>query len=103
MAYESPLTIADVIADISMNKYVLPAIQREFVWETSQIERLFDSVMQGYPFGAFCFGNFLVKRTMNMYFIHSSRIIMKRKRDIIQKSIWLQIKMLLLCWTDSSD
>ena len=45
MAYESPLTIADVITDISMNKYVLPAIQREFVWETSQIERLFDSVM----------------------------------------------------------
>lgn len=58
MAYESPLTIADVIADISMNKYVLPAIQREFVWETSQIERLFDSVMQGYPFGAFLFWEF---------------------------------------------
>lgn len=58
MAYESPLTIADVITDISMNKYVLPAIQREFVWETSQIERLFDSVMQGYPFGAFLFWEF---------------------------------------------
>lgn len=40
MAYESPLTIAEVVRDISANKYVLPSIQREFVWNTSQIERL---------------------------------------------------------------
>ena len=55
MAYESPLTIADVVKDISANKYVLPSIQREFAWSTSQIEKLFDSVMQDYPFGAFLF------------------------------------------------
>lgn len=55
MAYESPLTIAEVVEDISANKYVLPAIQREFVWRTAQIERLFDSVMKDYPFGAFLF------------------------------------------------
>lgn len=55
MAYESPLTIAEVVKDISANKYVLPSIQREFVWSTAQIERLFDSVMQDYPFGAFLF------------------------------------------------
>ena len=51
MAYESPLTIADVVKDISANKYVLPSIQREFVWSTSQIEKLFDSVMQDYTAG----------------------------------------------------
>ena len=55
MAYEAPLTIADVIRDISINRYVLPSIQREFVWSTAQIERLFDSVMQDYPIGAFLF------------------------------------------------
>lgn len=55
MPYESPLTIAEVIQDISVNKYVLPAIQREYVWGTSQIERLFDSIMQDYPIGAFLF------------------------------------------------
>ena len=55
MVYESPLTIAEVVKDISANKYVLPSIQREFVWSTAQIERLFDSVMQDYPFGAFLF------------------------------------------------
>lgn len=55
MAYESPLTIAEVIKDISASRYVLPSIQREFVWGTTQIERLFDSLMQGYPIGAFLF------------------------------------------------
>ena len=32
---------------------MLPAIQREFVWEGQQIERLFDSVLRGYPIGSF--------------------------------------------------
>lgn len=32
---------------------LLPAIQREFVWDADQIIQLFDSVMQGYPIGAF--------------------------------------------------
>ena len=40
----------DGVKDISANKYVLPSIQREFVWSTAQIERLFDSVMQDYCF-----------------------------------------------------
>jgi len=48
-------TISAAIEEISANNYVLPAIQREFVWKTEQIERLFDSLMQGYPFGAFLF------------------------------------------------
>lgn len=55
MAYETPLTIAEVMKGISSNKYVLPSIQREYVWDTSQIETLFDSLMQGYPIGAFLF------------------------------------------------
>lgn len=55
MAYETPLTIAEVMKDITNNKYVLPSIQREFVWDTDQIETLFDSLMQDYPIGAFLF------------------------------------------------
>lgn len=55
MAYETPLTIAEVMQDISTNKYVLPSIQREYVWDTNQIETLFDSLMQDYPIGAFLF------------------------------------------------
>ncbi|EGO6719895.1 DUF262 domain-containing protein, partial [Enterococcus faecalis] len=36
---------------------VLPALQREFVWKPEQIERLFDSIMKGYPIGSFLFWN----------------------------------------------
>lgn len=55
MAYETPLTIAEVMRDISANKYVLPSIQREYVWDTEQIETLFDSLMCDYPIGTFLF------------------------------------------------
>lgn len=55
MAYETPLTIAEVMKDISANKYVLPSIQREYVWDTEQIETLFDSLMRDYPIGTFLF------------------------------------------------
>ncbi|MGI4733369.1 MAG: DUF262 domain-containing protein [Janthinobacterium lividum] len=48
-------SIADALKRIQTNEYVLPAIQREFVWWPEQIEKLFDSLMQGYPFGTFLF------------------------------------------------
>ncbi|MBM7648649.1 uncharacterized protein with ParB-like and HNH nuclease domain [Bacillus ectoiniformans] len=55
MAFQTPITIKKVIENIHKKKYLLPAIQREFVWGTDQIERLFDSLMQGYPVGSFLF------------------------------------------------
>lgn len=55
MAYETPLKIIDVIQDISKNNYVLPSIQREYVWGAEQIETLFDSILRDYPIGAFLF------------------------------------------------
>lgn len=53
--YQSGLTIKEALEAVSRNLYVLPAIQREFVWKPEQICRLFDSLMQGYPFGTFLF------------------------------------------------
>ena len=55
MAYETPTTIKDVIDNIKRRQYVLPAIQREFVWDTEQIETLFDSLMRDYPISTFLF------------------------------------------------
>ena len=55
MAYQTPLTIEEVIQGINEEKYILPSIQREFVWDAEQIETLFDSLMQDYPIGAFLF------------------------------------------------
>ena len=34
---------------------VLPAFQREYVWKTEQVERLFDSLMKGYPINSMLF------------------------------------------------
>lgn len=48
-------TIKEALRRIERHEYVLPAIQREFVWSTDQICALFDSLMQGYPFGEFLF------------------------------------------------
>src|SRR5947209_3972590 len=53
--YKPGGTIAAALSRIQQTNYVLPAIQREFVWNPEQIERLFDSLMQGYPFGTFLF------------------------------------------------
>ena len=47
--YKPGGTIADVLDRIQKTIYVFPAIQREFVWKPEQIEKLFDSLMQGYP------------------------------------------------------
>ena len=55
MAYQHGGTIKDALDKIADQTYVLPAIQREFVWRPEQICSLFDSVMQGYPFGEFLF------------------------------------------------
>ena len=48
-------TIKEALDSIALHGYVLPAIQREFVWRPEQVCNLFDSVMQGYPFGEFMF------------------------------------------------
>jgi len=46
MEYRS-VRIKDVIDAINKD-YFLPAIQREFVWEPAQIEKLFDSILGDY-------------------------------------------------------
>ena len=55
MAFQTAITIKEAIDHIHNNRYLLPAIQREFVWWPHQIERLFDSLMRGYPIGSFLF------------------------------------------------
>jgi len=55
MTFQRPITIHRALQRIERNEFILPAIQREFVWETGQFCRLFDSLMRGYPFGPFLF------------------------------------------------
>ena len=57
MGFQAPVTIYKVLNHIREAKYVLPGIQREFVWSADQITSLFDSLMNDYPIGSFLFWN----------------------------------------------
>lgn len=50
----TPICISDIIRSINRDVF-LPAIQREFVWSTEKIERLFDSIMSDFPVGSFLY------------------------------------------------
>ncbi|MGA0613162.1 DUF262 domain-containing protein [Paracoccus sp. KR1-242] len=47
-------TIGAVIDDVNRS-YFLPAIQRPYVWSSSQVIALFDSLLKGYPISSFMF------------------------------------------------
>lgn len=49
MSKYNSICIKDAMNNIASNNYLLPAIQRKFVWEREQIETLFDSIMRNYP------------------------------------------------------
>lgn len=53
--YQAGGTIASLMGQVKDHELILPAIQREFVWKPEQICNLFDSLLQGYPFGTFLF------------------------------------------------
>ena len=53
--FQAPITIDSAMKYIANNNYLLPAFQREFVWESEQIEKLFDSLMRGYPTSSMLF------------------------------------------------
>lgn len=54
MGYDT-ISIKDAVNNIRNNTYLLPAIQREMVWDVEQIENLFDSAISGYPLGLMLF------------------------------------------------
>ena len=64
--YQQIGSINELLLKVQENKYILPAIQREFVWKPDQICQLFDSIMQGYPFGTFLFWN-IEKQNIDKY------------------------------------
>ncbi len=43
--------ISNLITQIDNQDIILPAIQRDFVWNEERITTLFDSIMRGYPLG----------------------------------------------------
>lgn len=68
MSFQTPITVKEVVESIHKKEYLLPAIQREVVWDVDQICRLFDSLMQGYPIGSFLYWHVDRKETANYQF-----------------------------------
>jgi hypothetical protein len=73
MTYQTPITVKTALDRIWKHEYVLPAIQREFVWNPGQICRLFDSLMQGFPVGSFLFWKIEPDTARNFRFFDFSR------------------------------
>lgn len=53
MEKKSNYTLPDIAGWAEQGLVSLPSVQRGFVWRPSQIENLWDSLLRGYPIGAF--------------------------------------------------
>ncbi len=73
MPYQTAITVKTTLDRIWKHDYVLPAIQREFVWNPKQICKLFDSLMQGFPVGSFLFWKIEPATSKNFRFFDFSR------------------------------
>ena len=52
---DNSITIYEALQHIENGKYVMPAFQRQFVWNMEQIEKLWDSLLLNYPIATFLF------------------------------------------------
>ncbi|HFU4479673.1 TPA: DUF262 domain-containing protein, partial [Streptococcus suis] len=88
--FKSPITIKDAIENIDSQKFVLPGIQRRFVWQTNQIELLFDSIMRDYPMNSLMIWEIRdadVKNNYNYYsFLRTYQQMFKVENEKINKS-----------------
>ncbi|MFW5876533.1 MAG: GmrSD restriction endonuclease domain-containing protein [Myxococcota bacterium] len=51
------MTVSSAMGRIEERHFLLPAIQREYVWSEERIYSFLDSLMRGYPFGQLLFWN----------------------------------------------
>jgi hypothetical protein len=45
------ISIKNLLADIEQNRITMPEIQRPFVWDTTKVRDLIDSIFRGFPIG----------------------------------------------------
>lgn len=69
--FEKPITIRQAIRNIDDRTFLLPAIQRNFVWSTAQICTLFDSMMRKYPINTFMMWDVSSKEIKDKYRFYS--------------------------------
>ena len=91
MSFQTPITIKEAIENVRGKKYLLPSIQRELVWSTRQIEKLFDSLMRDYPVGSFLFWHVDKRRTHEYQFYEFIRDYHERIAVTIPKRTLLRL------------
>ncbi|KWR88163.1 DUF262 domain-containing protein [Cupriavidus sp. IDO] len=69
--FEKAITIRQAIRNIDDRTFLLPAIQRNFVWSTQQICVLFDSLMREYPINTFMMWDVRSPEIKNKYRFYS--------------------------------
>jgi hypothetical protein len=47
--------LEDLLEDVANGSYKIPEFQREFIWTSSKMLQLFDSILRGYPIGSLLF------------------------------------------------
>jgi hypothetical protein len=47
MTFQTSRSVVEMLTSIHKRDYLMPAVQREFVWGPEQIVRLVDSLMRG--------------------------------------------------------
>ena len=65
--FKTPISVKEAIDKIHNRDFLLPAIQRKFIWSSSQVELLFDSIMRGYPINSFMFWEIRDKNMKSEY------------------------------------
>ena len=52
---QGEISIYEALNNIESGKYIMPAFQRQYVWNLEQIEKLWDSILSDYPISTFLF------------------------------------------------
>ena len=79
-----PKTISEVVSEFLNRTTFLPAIQREYVWSTYDIEKLFDSIMGDYPISTFLFWK-IREENKNENFVLWHHL--ESERDVLEKKL----------------
>ncbi len=100
-----PRTIAHTLKRVDQGLYVLPAIQREFVWNDRKIVALFDSLMRGYPIGGFLFWHVTDETVESTPSTVSSRTMTRGARgsSALVSMLWRPPTTGTRSWTGNSD
>ena len=69
--FQPAITIKEAIDNIDDSTFLLPAIQRKFIWSTEQIELLFDSIMREYPINSLMLWRITSERIEKNYKFYS--------------------------------